>query len=136
MIKSCREKMFPDEEPEFQVAPMIDILLVLMTFFMSITSTEILKTRTKLQLDLAVAKESKAQDKTASQAITDIISRSKSRGDAARFFRALIRVGENVPYWFSQQILMACAAGDVDNITFSVLSKEDTKSYGSSSNKP
>ena len=30
-------------EPEFQVAPMIDVLLVLLIFFMSITSAQVLK---------------------------------------------------------------------------------------------
>lgn len=30
-------------EPEFQIAPMIDVLLVLLIFFMSITSMEVLK---------------------------------------------------------------------------------------------
>ncbi|MGH6755164.1 MAG: ExbD/TolR family protein, partial [Bradyrhizobium sp.] len=30
-------------EPEFQVAPMIDVLLVLLVFFMMITSAQVLK---------------------------------------------------------------------------------------------
>ncbi|MBA3608646.1 MAG: biopolymer transporter ExbD, partial [Chthoniobacterales bacterium] len=30
-------------EPEFQVAPMIDVLLVILVFFMTITSTQVLK---------------------------------------------------------------------------------------------
>lgn len=30
-------------DPEFQIAPMIDVLLVLLIFFMSITSTQVLK---------------------------------------------------------------------------------------------
>ncbi len=30
-------------EPEFQIAPMIDVLLVLLIFFMSITTAEVLK---------------------------------------------------------------------------------------------
>lgn len=32
-----------DGDPEFQVAPMIDVLLVLLIFFMSITSAQVLK---------------------------------------------------------------------------------------------
>ena len=36
-IKRSSQTAFPEEDPEFQVAPMIDVLLVLMTFFMSIT---------------------------------------------------------------------------------------------------
>lgn len=158
MIKRTSEKMFPEEDPEFQVAPMIDILLVLMTFFMSITSTEILRTKTKLQLDLAVAKDSKAADKgqpsqsvvnigwhnaqkkgwieieekevAEPEGITDIIIRQK--GTKPGFFRAYIRCGENVPYSYTQRVLAACAQADVDNITFAVLSQEGKKDYGPS----
>ena len=43
----------PQDEPEFQVAPMIDVLLVLTLFFMSITSTELLKKEKILTLPIA-----------------------------------------------------------------------------------
>ncbi len=33
----------PEEDPDFQIAPMIDVLLVLLVFFMSISSTEVLQ---------------------------------------------------------------------------------------------
>src|SRR5271170_1334890 len=39
-----------DGEPEFQVAPMVDVLLVLLLFFMAITSTEVLKKQRNLHL--------------------------------------------------------------------------------------
>jgi biopolymer transport protein ExbD len=38
-----RKRVDTDGDPEFQVAPMVDVLLVLMLFFMAITSTEVLK---------------------------------------------------------------------------------------------
>ena len=38
-----RRRIDTDGDPEFQVAPMVDVLLVLMLFFMAITSTEVLK---------------------------------------------------------------------------------------------
>ena len=38
-----RRRVDQDGDPEFQVAPMVDVLLVLMLFFMAITSTEVLK---------------------------------------------------------------------------------------------
>ncbi len=154
-IKRLSERAFPDEEPVFQVAPMIDVLLVLMTFFMSITSTEILKTKTSLDLGLPVAKNSKRKESAQSEIvinvtwnpltkagsiefeekflnpneITDIILQRKGKQP---FFRAVIRAAENVPYSFVQQILLACASADVDNITFSVLSQEAKKTYTSS----
>ncbi len=42
-----------DGEPEFQIAPMIDVLLVLLIFFMSITSAEVLKVDKKLTLPVS-----------------------------------------------------------------------------------
>ncbi len=40
-------------EPEFQIAPMIDVLLVLLIFFMSITTTQVLKVDQTINLPLA-----------------------------------------------------------------------------------
>lgn len=40
-------------DPEFQVAPMIDVLLVLLIFFMSITTDQILKVDKSISLPLA-----------------------------------------------------------------------------------
>jgi len=59
-----------DGDPEFQVAPMVDVLLVLMLFFMAITSTEVLKKDKNLQL--ADAKNAKPAEKGA-QAKNQII---------------------------------------------------------------
>src|ERR1700749_2179355 len=52
----------PEEDPEFQIAPMIDILLVLLVFFMSISSTEVLQTNDKVKL--CVARDAKDKDKS------------------------------------------------------------------------
>ncbi len=148
--------VFPDEEPEFQVAPMLDVLLVLMMFFMSITSTEVLKTKTKLELVLPIAPESKPKESAQSEIvlnmawnsvakqgaiefeekvlnspeeITPIILRRKGKNQ--EFFRAVIRAGAKVPYSFVKQVIAACAAADVDNITFAVLDKSVTPgTYG------
>ena len=135
---------------------MIDILLVLMTFFMSITSTEVIKTQPKIEnFVLAVAKDSKPAETARSQVtinvgwnalnkgkegvididgtmykdpndITGIVEQRK-RGQPA--LRALIRVSEEVPYSFVQLVIGACAGADVDNITFAVLAKDIPKEY-------
>src|SRR5678815_5100218 len=61
----------PEEDPEFQIAPMIDILLVLLVFFMSISSTEVLQ-KTE-GINLPVAKDAKPADKdTKGQQIINI----------------------------------------------------------------
>src|ERR1700679_3566660 len=51
-IKRQRKKrrVDSDGDPEFQVAPMVDVLLVLMLFFMAITSTEVLQKDKNLTL--------------------------------------------------------------------------------------
>ena len=52
-----KRKADPEIDPEFQIAPMIDILLVLLVFFMSISTTEVLKANK--DVTLPVAKEAK-----------------------------------------------------------------------------
>ena len=42
-----------DGEPEFQIAPMIDVLLVLLVFFVAITSAEVLKVDKALTLPVS-----------------------------------------------------------------------------------
>src|ERR1700734_2099395 len=58
-----RRRIDQDGDPEFQVAPMVDVLLVLMLFFMAITSTEVLKKDKNLQLpDAKNAKPAESKD--------------------------------------------------------------------------
>jgi len=40
-------------EPEVQIAPMIDVLLVLLIFFMSITSAQVLKVDKSIELPIS-----------------------------------------------------------------------------------
>lgn len=63
-------------EPEFQIAPMIDVLLVLLIFFMSITTTQVLKVDKSINLPLAP--EALKKDNTRSEAIINV------RWDAAK----------------------------------------------------
>ncbi|MEO8352810.1 MAG: biopolymer transporter ExbD, partial [Chthoniobacteraceae bacterium] len=58
----------PEQEPEFQIAPMIDILLVLLVFFMSIASTQVLQSNEDVQLP--VAKEGKEAGDTQEGRVT------------------------------------------------------------------
>jgi biopolymer transport protein ExbD len=65
-------------EPEFQVAPMIDVLLVLLIFFMSITSSQVLKVDKNISLPVAAANGVKRDDKAAAGLIN--ISWDKTTG--------------------------------------------------------
>ncbi len=57
-------------EPEFQIAPMIDVLLVLLIFFMSITTTQVMKVDKNVNLPLAP--EALKKDNTRSEAIINV----------------------------------------------------------------
>ena len=57
-------------EPEFQVAPMIDVLLVLLIFFMSITSAQVLKVDKTIALP--IAPDSSKKDTSRSEAIVNV----------------------------------------------------------------
>ena len=59
-----------DGEPEFQIAPMIDVLLVMLIFFMSITTTQVLKVDKAVQLP--VAPNAIKRDQTRSEAIVNV----------------------------------------------------------------
>ena len=51
-------------EPEFQIAPMIDVLLVLLIFFMSITSAQVLKVDKTIQLPISANAIKKDQSRS------------------------------------------------------------------------
>lgn len=57
-------------EPEFQIAPMIDVLLVLLIFFMSITTTQVLKVDQSINLPLAP--DALKKDITRNEAVVNI----------------------------------------------------------------
>src|SRR4029450_912379 len=57
-------------EPEFQVAPMIDVLLTILVFFMTITSAQVLKVDKTIQLP--VAKDAQKKDTSRAEAIVNV----------------------------------------------------------------
>ena len=58
-----------DGDPEFQIAPMIDVLLVLLVFFMSITTAQVLKVE---KLALPVAPNALKRDMMRNEAIVNV----------------------------------------------------------------
>lgn len=140
-------RMPPEEDPEFQIAPMIDILLVLLVFFMSISSTEVLQ-KTE-GINLPVAKDAKPADKdTKGQTIVNILwAETTNSGtiqiDEAKFtqaegiipvlqkgvtanpkMRVLIRADKKVKYAFLKQVMLSAGTAGVGNVTFSVVDKD------------
>lgn len=141
------ERKNPVEEgPEFQIAPMIDILLVLMVFFMAISSTEVLQSNRAIALP--VAKDGKSSKKNPGQMIVNLLWNFQSdvgtiEIDNVKFSsanqivprlrraiennplcRVLIRSDRSVKYEYSRTILKAVGDAGVTNVTFSVVDKE------------
>jgi biopolymer transport protein ExbD len=57
-------------EPEFQIAPMIDVLLVLLIFFMSITTAQVLQV--DKNITLPVAEHGSKKDNARAEAIVNV----------------------------------------------------------------
>ncbi len=143
--KTHVRKAEPEADPEFQIAPMIDILLVLLVFFMSITSTEVLQSNQSVELP--VAKEAKDAKKNPGQTIINVIynkindatvveidERNMSPNELGTLLakkvsvnptmRVLLRVDKQVRYEFMRTLLEAIGRAGVGDVTFSVVDKE------------
>jgi biopolymer transport protein ExbD len=146
--KKKHRKGDPEVDPEFQIAPMIDILLVLLVFFMSISSTEVLQQNQNVELP--VAKEAKdTPAKVPSQTIINVLynpindatvvevdERQMAPQDLIPIlktkavnpqYRVLIRADKQVRYEFIRSLLESIGQSGVNNVTFSVVDKDQPK---------
>lgn len=138
----------PDVEPdpEFQIAPMIDILLVLLVFFMSISSTEVLQSNK--EVNLPVAKDAKEAKENPGQVIinvtyvpinnstaievdqrvypvpADLVNMLREKVQQNPLVRVLIRADREVRYDYLRKLLEAVGQAGVGNVTFSVVDKD------------
>ncbi len=148
-----RRRIDQDGDPEFQVAPMVDVLLVLMLFFMAITSTEVLKKDPNLQLaDAKNAKKNEDQHKKNEivinvqwNGISSVASFSldgKNYATASDLSGAIaaahnthpaayvvIRADRHTDYSIISDLMGVCGNAGVSTVTFSVL-------IGGDKNKP
>jgi biopolymer transport protein ExbD len=143
--KKRLRKAEPEVDPEFQIAPMIDILLVLLVFFMSISSTEMLQSNQ--DVNLPVAREAKESKKNPGQVIVNVLFNAinnqtvievderavnlaqlgpmlQAKVGANPFVRVLVRADREVRYEFLRGLLEAVGKAGVANVTFSVADKE------------
>lgn len=136
----------PETDPEFQIAPMIDILLVLLVFFMSISSTEVLQSNQ--EINLPVAKEAKDAKENPGQVIinvlytpinnatslvvnertypspADLIAVLQNNVAKNPMVRVLIRADREVRYESLRSLLEAVGQAGIANVTFSVVDKD------------
>lgn len=145
-VKRKHRKPEPEADPEFQIAPMIDILLVLLVFFMSISSTEVLQANRDILLP--VAKDAKDAKENPGQVIVNIAFNhinnvaaisvnEKEYASPAELVpmlqnhiqknplvRVLIRADKDVRYSALKSLLEAVGQAGIANVTFSVVDKE------------
>ena len=147
--KRAATRLVPEEDPEFQIAPMIDILLVLLVFFMTISTSEVLQIRQDIVLP--VAKDAKAKNPDIGkdgQVVLNVLWNeinntgsvdmdTKNYADANLIqgplevnakrspnMRVLIRADRKVRYDFLRNLLKITATAGVQNVTFSVTDKD------------
>ena len=128
-------------EPEFQIAPMIDVLLVLLIFFISITSMEVL--RIDQDIVLPVAEDAVKAQKERGEVILNVRYNEENR--KARYninadsrakasikagwnpnVRLVIRADNNTPSFEISRAMNAGAEAGISDIAFSTASRADS----------
>lgn len=129
-------------EPEFQLAPMIDVLLVLLVFFMTITATEVLKVDKEIRLPVSPSAKKRDPemskhelainvrwndtekkslllvDDRAYPTIADLIPYLKERMAADPKLRAVIRGDALLPALEIQRVMNLVGEGGIADISF------------------
>ena len=147
-------RVLPEEDPEFQIAPMIDILLVLLVFFMSIATDQVLQVNKEVVLP--VAKVEKPPDEAGRSevfvnviwtldnqgkievdsrgemdfaALTDYVNKKRDAAETAGItnFRVVIRADKRAKYQYVRGVMAAIGGAKVPNVIFSAVDKEMQK---------
>lgn len=134
-----------DGEPEFQIAPMIDVLLVLLIFFMSITSAQVLSIDKEIQLPVATDAKKKEKNMMNEAALNvrwtngkahvifenntydildPLVDKLRQRKDTNDKYRVVIRGDKRLPAVEIQRVMSVVAQAGIDDISFSALNKE------------
>ncbi len=150
-------RTLPEEDPEFQIAPMIDILLVLLVFFMSIATDQVLQVNQ--EIILPVAKDAEKPPATKTQ-ITEVMvnilwvplansgkievdgrgemdavvlqeyitkKRDQAENAGTPEFRVIIRADKGAKYEYVKSVMRAIGNAKVPNVIFSAVDKEMEK---------
>ena len=140
-----RKRADHDGDPEFQVAPMVDVLLVLMLFFMAITSTEVLKNNKNVHLpeathakpdeksqtkhEITINVEWVAATQSARYSMDALVTTTpdglagaiaaKHAADPAGY--VVIRADKDVEYSDISDLMTVCGQAGIGSVAFSVL---------------
>ena len=158
--KRAATRLVPEEDPEFQIAPMIDILLVLLVFFMTISTSEVLQVRQDIVLPVAKDANEKDQAPKDGQVVLNVLWNeinnsgsvdmdTRNYSDPALIeaplkvnagrspnMRVLIRADRKVRYDFLRNLMRIVGGAGVQNITFSVTDKDSEAKPGAPAPTP
>lgn len=133
-----------DGEPEFQIAPMIDVLLVLLIFFMSIATTAV--SRYDPSIELPVAPDANKKEDSEGElvfnvawkvrtqtAVTtfeehtvnldDVVPTLIARKKADPEVRVLVRSDGLTPVRYISAVVEAAAKAGISDVTFATISR-------------
>ena len=143
-------RVLPEEDPEFQIAPMIDILLVLLVFFMSIATEQVLQVNKEVLLPVAKdAGDLSPDEKNKSELMVNLLWLEIGGGGSGSILvderqiepaalqemirkkkeinanlRVVVRADRRAKYAYVRSIMVAIGAAGVPNITFSAIDKD------------
>jgi len=131
-------------EPEFQIAPMIDVLLVLLIFFMSIATTAV--SRYDPDIELPIAPDANKKQDSEGELVFNVAWRPKTQSAVTTYeekavnlddivpsliahkkanpkVRVLIRSDALTPVRYISAVVEASAKAGISDVTFATLAR-------------